>query len=650
MAFPGGVGAPEPSPPPVRLLAGGVVAHNEERNIEAAIRSLLDQDLPSGVRWSSFVVVASGCSDGTLAIAERVAREDPRVRVIAESERRGKSHALRTVLSEADGDAVVLLNSDAIAQAGAVRNLLRASEGRAAPFAVMGRPVVPTDGSGPWSGAVSAMWKLHHHFHETLQAHGGGAHLSDELLLVSLDPMPPMPDGVINDGSYLGVWLAQHLGGRWYAPDARVTIQVPGSMKDHLVQRRRIHVGNAQVTSLLGLAPSTFFRLLVQEPSEAIHLVRCVVGSQPGGAQGFLALAVAELASQVLAVWDRIPPARDHVHWQRIRPPSPSVAAGTPRPNLARPSVEARVRSILSVAARFRTGVSVHELAALLPDGSPTTGDRVTDWLRGRPDLARIENGRAFAPDEPGNSLAEREERGRRYEEVATELFARELRPLVPWLRSYGLTGSAAYGQPDKQDDLDLLVVTRAGALWWFLALCYARIRLGDLRPRKGEIPMPCFNYVLDDRQAPREFETARGFLFAREALTARILHGDPYYTSLLERAPWMAEEIPRLYSARRGTMTPEDPPNPVPLAVRLANTLVFPVLATYLQLVGIRRNARFRARASGEEAFRTETGFRRVTFSSKRFEGLRVAYGTPFATEAGRASMSPPSRIPSSR
>lgn len=636
------------SPASVRILAGGVVAYNEERNIESAVRSLLEQDLPDGVRWSSVVVVASGCTDRTLEVAERLARKDSRVDVVSEPERRGKSHALRTVFSRVQGDAVVLLNSDARAERGAIRNLIQAAEGRAAPYAVMGRPVVLSEASAPWTRAVSTMWDLHHHFHEALQRRGGGAHLSDELLLVSLDPVPPMPEGVINDGSYLGVWLAQHLGGRLYAPDARVAIEVPQTVRDHLLQRRRIHVGNAQVASLLGLAPSTFSRLLVREPKEALRLVRRTTRSRPHGAAGFVALSIAELASQALAIWDRVPPARDHVRWRRIQPSPEGSSFDARSSSGVTLRVEARLRSILVVARQFRTGVPVQDLPALLPEGSPSTPEGLIDWLEGRPDLARIKDGRAFAPDGLATSLLDREARGGKYLAAARDLLDRDLGPLRPWLRTFGLTGSAAYGDPDPGDDVDLFVVTRAGTLWWFLALCYLRVRFGYLRRRSPEQPIPCFNYVVDDRRAPAEFANGRGFLFAREALTARILLGDPYYLSLLAQAPWMAEEIPRLYSARRAEV-PVEPPPRVPWPIRLGNALLFPVLASYLQMAGLLRNARARTRHSGDVAFRTETTFHRVAFSSRRFDDLRASYASSFP-QKDSPGMSAPSRIPTSR
>ena len=134
--LPNAVGSPA-------ILSAGIVAHNEERNVERAVRSLLDQNLPSGVRWKNLWIVASGCTDRTVEVANRLAEKDPRVRVITEPDRMGKAHALQEVFRRAEGDAVVLLNSDAQAEPGAVGELVRVGLAQPTPFAVMGRPVVP---------------------------------------------------------------------------------------------------------------------------------------------------------------------------------------------------------------------------------------------------------------------------------------------------------------------------------------------------------------------------------------------------------------------------------------------------------------------------------------------------------------------------
>jgi glycosyltransferase involved in cell wall biosynthesis len=645
-------GSPSPSP---RNLVGGVVAHNEERHLRASVRSLTEQNLPDGVRWGEIWVVASGCTDSTVEVARSLAEEDPRVRLVIETERGGKARALREVFQRARGDALVLLNSDARAEPGAVGELLRTAVGKAPPFAVMGRPIVPDPATGRWAPTFRWMWQLHHEFHAELLSAGAGGHLSDELLLVSLPGVPPIPDGIINDGSYLAVWLAQHSGGRWYASGARVSIEVPDSVRDHLHQRRRIHVGNAQVTSVLREPPATIPRRFLEQPTQTARLLRRMVAND-GGFVHFARLAAWEFASHALAVWDRMPPRKDHVRWRRIRSAEPTDTLGQPPkfPETARPEVdiparvEERVAAVVEVASQFRTGVRLPELLSLLPKDAPATVPEVRNWLEARPDLAHVEGEVAFAPETAKAGEPGRAERGRHYLESARSLLAGPLRGALNWCQCVCVTGSAAYGLPEHGDDLDLFVVTQRGGLWWFLAYTYLSIRLARRRDAGSSGPVPCFNFVLESDEAVNEFSRKQGFLFAREALTALPMHGQEFYRGLLARGSWMEEEIPRLYAEKTPSpIASRSAPASAPLIVRLLNGAVFPWLAAYLQLAGLRRDGRFRRASMSDHQFRTETRWRRLAFASRKFERLRESYRVAAPSGVAETSGDGPSSPP---
>ncbi|MGD0589000.1 MAG: glycosyltransferase family 2 protein [Thermoplasmata archaeon] len=623
-------------------LAAGIVAHNEEHHLRSAVRSLVDQELPEGVAWGDIWVVASGCTDRTVEVAESLAKEDARVHVLVEAERQGKAHALNEVFERARGDALLLLNADATAEPGAVAALVRAGASRSGPFAVMARPVIPSKTDGPWTGTLRSMWSLHHEFHLELQRQGGGAHLSDELLLVSLPTFPKLPDGIINDGSYFGVWLSQQGGARLYAPDARVAIDVPEGPGDHLHQRRRIIFGNAQVTETLGSSPSTLVRYALRSPKQALDLLRRSVSSEEHGLVHLVSLAAVESAALVLATWDRLPPRRDHVRWRRIGPgagtaPWSTVVPGEDRTKLGpvRPvSLEHRVGAVLGVAAQFGTGVPLSELLRLLPEDAPKTIPEVRDWLRDRPHLAHVEDERAFAGRTRRAREAERIQRGLYYMRSAERLVAGPLQGVISLARSVCVTGSTAYGAPEPGDDLDLFVVTKTGGLWWFAATTYLALRLAQLRRARPSEPTPCFNLILDEREATEEFARSRGFLFAREALSARPVHGPRFYRGLLSQATWMSNEIPRLYAEQNPHFDPTLPPSsPVSSVIRLLNAMVFPWVAAYLQFVGLRRDARFRRSGRESHRFRTETRWRRLAFNSRKFERLRETYRSAAST-----------------
>ena len=305
-------------------LVGGVVAFNEERRLGAAVESLLGQELPPGARWKDLWIVASGCTDQTPEVGRVLSARHPEVRIRIQEERQGKASALAEVFREARGDYLVLLNADAVALPGAVSALLRSAASLAAPFAVMGRPqpeALPPTGAG-----LGLLWALHHRLHAELLSTAEGTHLSDELLLLPTEKLPPMPEEVVNDGAFIGAWLKSHGGGLAYAEEARVAIEVPWSFSDHIRQRRRIHVGHRQVSDLVGLAPSTMGRYLIARPGPALRMLSKEVRATPGGAAALVWLLVGEVASILAAAWDRLPPRRNHRIWTPIREPPGSPA------------------------------------------------------------------------------------------------------------------------------------------------------------------------------------------------------------------------------------------------------------------------------------------------------------------------------------
>lgn len=615
------------------MLSAGIVAYNEEANLETAVRSLLSQELPKGAQWNEFWVVASGCTDRTVEIAESLRRRDLRVRILVEPDRGGKARALGELLRRASGDAIVLLNSDARAEPGSVRYLLRQSIGKSPPFAVMGRPVVPGGGVGSWSETLEWMWELHHEFHAELLARGNGSHLSDELLLVSLEKAPTIPPGIINDGAYFALWLAQHGGSQWYAPEARVSVQVPSTLPDHLRQRRRIHVGNRQLVSAFGVPPASVPRRFLIHPAETGRLLHKLI-ARKGGLGYFARVAALEGAAHMLGIWDRLPPRKDHVRWERIRTfdpcpaetPADDRSKGGERRNPGPTPTEVRIASLLHVAEKFGVGIRLEELVYLLPADGPKDLAALREWLEFRPGLARVVEGRAFSPTSGTNHETPREAWAASYRRYAEQLWTGPLSFAQGLARCVGITGSAAFENVQAGDDLDLFAVLRTGALWWFLARTYLSLHLARHRNPHFRGPPVCLNFVLEEGPAEAEFARRSDLIFAREALSVKILQGDDYYRGLVARAPWMRNEIPRLYDVRSehpGNTRPE-PARPL---VRLLNALVYPWLASYLQAAGLVRNWRFRRRGTPGRAFRTSTRFRRVAFATRRFEQLRDEY-----------------------
>ncbi len=107
---------PDASLPTLAIVA---TAKDEAERVEAAARSLLAQDYPR----LSLVIVDDRSADGTGAILDRLAREDPRLRVVRVESLPdgwvGKCHALRRGAEATDSEWILFVDADVLLAPGA---------------------------------------------------------------------------------------------------------------------------------------------------------------------------------------------------------------------------------------------------------------------------------------------------------------------------------------------------------------------------------------------------------------------------------------------------------------------------------------------------------------------------------------------------
>ncbi|AJE22968.1 glycosyltransferase [Azotobacter chroococcum] len=105
--------APAGAPQELPRVSVIVAAYNEERNIVAKLRSLLDDDYPRERR--QIIVASDGSSDATVTLARRVAQLRPwdDIRVL-DLPRSGKAGALNNAVAVADGEILVFSDADTL--------------------------------------------------------------------------------------------------------------------------------------------------------------------------------------------------------------------------------------------------------------------------------------------------------------------------------------------------------------------------------------------------------------------------------------------------------------------------------------------------------------------------------------------------------
>lgn len=115
----GAVGAAGATPPRVTLI---ISAFNEEAVIERKLENVLALDFPTD--RLEIIVASDASSDGTDDIVRKAAAGDPRIRLVRQDERRGKTAVLNKAVAEASGEIVIFSDANAMYEPDAIHRLL----------------------------------------------------------------------------------------------------------------------------------------------------------------------------------------------------------------------------------------------------------------------------------------------------------------------------------------------------------------------------------------------------------------------------------------------------------------------------------------------------------------------------------------------
>ena len=291
------------SAPAAQAIAIGVMAYNEEDNIDNLLESLVHQSIAP--RITSIVVMASGCTDRTCEIVADWAQREPRIRLVAEEERNGKVAAINRFIALVNEPFCIVTSADLAFHHAAVERITE-------PFAdpsvgVVGAHVVPVNTPDDFVGfTVNLMWSLHHDI--SLVRPKLGEMCAFRNIIPALDPK------TLNDEMAV-VYEIERRGYRAaYAPDALIENCGPGSLRDFVRQRTRWIVANLSVEHDYKMSISTRKTLAV------LRATLAYVRQDWHRIHWFLAAACVELWARIRArieystlrrhrkfqVWDRI--------------------------------------------------------------------------------------------------------------------------------------------------------------------------------------------------------------------------------------------------------------------------------------------------------------------------------------------------------
>lgn len=276
-----------------------MTAHNEEANIGHLLTALREQRLHS-VEISEIIVVASGCTDRTEEVVRAHMREDPRIELLVQQRREGKSAAVNLFLQHAKEDICVLESGDTLPGEDSIEALVSMFQNPQ--VGVTGAQKVPVNTPDHVVGYLSHLrLRMEHQLCMEIPRLG-------EMIAFRkvFDRIPP---DVAMDEAFVEALVIQRGLQVRYAPDAVVYNMGPETVGDFIRQRRRNYAGHLHLRKKYGYKVSSLdnlrvLRIALEEVWGALRIIYILA-----------ALAAVEAISRVLGAWDYYVRGEQHVVW-----------------------------------------------------------------------------------------------------------------------------------------------------------------------------------------------------------------------------------------------------------------------------------------------------------------------------------------------
>ena len=293
----------------------GICAADSAANLGQLLALIESESYPMPLKKT--VLIASGCEPKAIALARELASREPHFVLIEEPRRKGKSAAINQIIERVDGQFVVLVNSDALPERGAISRLLYEIGESNNVGMISASPIV--GGRTGIAGAVSElMWGVHNECLLRLNENDRNNHCCDELIVVRSEALRKLPAETVNDGAYLAGTAYKAGYSIKFCQEARVKIDVPNSFVDLMRQRRRIVYGHLQIRKSVGESPRTLESMFIKNPLLSMSILVKTLCRSPRSMLALPVALVGEAVSVVLAMCDNLTSSKKHTLWDRF--------------------------------------------------------------------------------------------------------------------------------------------------------------------------------------------------------------------------------------------------------------------------------------------------------------------------------------------
>lgn len=295
----------------------GICAADHATKLKELLEIINQEPYPAGFVLKSIIIVGSGLDPEVGSLLRRLAEQNENLILVEEPVRRGKAQAINRILEEYTADFLVLVNSDAHPEPGAIARLLSVIAADNNVGMVSASPVLK-DTLGITGAVLRLMWGVHNECLLTLNHEGLNNHCCDELIVLRSKAIRKLPDDTVNDGAFLAGSAYKEGYSIRFCDRAHVRIDVPRQISDLVRQRRRILYGHAQIIRSVGHTPRTLESMVFTSPKLGLSILVKTLARSPRLVLALPVAVVGELVSAMGAAFDSVTSTKNHVPWDRV--------------------------------------------------------------------------------------------------------------------------------------------------------------------------------------------------------------------------------------------------------------------------------------------------------------------------------------------
>jgi hypothetical protein len=193
------------------------------------------------------------------------------------------------------------------------------------------------------------------------------------------------------------------------------------------------------------------------------------------------------------------------------------------------------------------------------------------------------------------------------------------------------VSGGNSYLSAGENEDIDFFCVTKTNGMWSFMLKALILARMHGLTNR--DVPELCFSCIMDEEWATQAFRARQPPIFARDALTAKVIRGSAALHALLEKASWMETYFPVFYGMRLRETNEAGRGRPYDVAggkdgSAVVNSFLYHTLGSFLRMKSWALNRKLTKSASHSSIFKTRVGKGYYVYESNSYRRLRRMYG----------------------